>query len=83
MTTAHDSKGYMLRNRRRPKESSLIRPETRRIFDIPHATNMLGTNVRIYHLSKLALPVIVTIDDYNWNIGEVNIHDQLQEDLLV
>ena len=83
MTTAHNGKGYMLRNRRRPKESSSMRPETRRIFDIPHATNTLGTDVRKYHSSKLALPVVVAIDDYNWNMGGVDIHDQLREDLSI
>ena len=52
-----------------------MRPETRRIFDILYATNILNTDLRKYYLSKLALPVIMAIDDYNWNIGGVNIHD--------
>jgi len=65
MTIAHDGKGYILRNRRRLKESSSIRPETRRIFDIPHATNILNTDLRKYYSSKLALPIIAAIDNYN------------------
>ena len=60
-----------------------MRPETRRIFDIPHGSNILDIDVRKYHSSKLALPVVVVIDDYNWNMGGVDIHDQLREDLSI
>ena len=60
-----------------------MRPEIRRIFDILYATNILGTDIRKYHLSKLTLPVTITIDDYNWNMGGVDIHDQLREDLSI
>ena len=64
MTTAHDGEGYMLRNRRRLKDSSLIKAETKKIFDIPEVRN-LTSDIRKYHLSKLALLVIRAIDDYN------------------
>ena len=64
MTTAHDGEGYMLRNRRRPKDSSTMKPETKKIFDIPEVAN-LTQDVRKYYSSKLALPVIRVIDDYN------------------
>jgi hypothetical protein len=65
----------MLRNRQRLKDLNLMKPETKKIFNILNALNILGTNVRKYHLSKLALLVIYTIDDYNYNINGVDIHD--------
>ncbi len=64
MTTAHDGEGYMLRNRRRPKDSSTMKPETKKIFDILEVAN-LTQDVRKYYSSKLALPVIRVINDYN------------------
>ncbi|KAN0093927.1 hypothetical protein V8E51_017111 [Hyaloscypha variabilis] len=65
MTTAHNGEGYMLRNRRRPKDSALIKPETKKIFDILETPNLLTTDIRKYYLSKLALLVIRVIDNYN------------------
>ena len=73
MTIAHDREGYMLRNRRRPKDSGLMIKETKSIFDIPHSKNMLAKDVKKIHTSKLALPVIFPIDNYNYNIGGVDI----------
>jgi hypothetical protein len=70
-----DDEGYMLRNRRRPKDSSSIMPATKAIFDIPRSENMLAKDVRKFYLSKLALPVILLIDDYNYNINRVNLAD--------
>jgi hypothetical protein len=60
-----------------------MKPETKKIFDIPETANMLSTDVRKYHSSKLALPVIRAIDDYNWNMNGVDINDQLREDLSI
>ena len=73
----------MLRNRRRPKELASIKPETKKIFDIPETPNMLSTDIRKYHSSKLALLVVRAIDDYNYNMNGVDLNDQLREDLLV
>ena len=73
----------MLRNRRRPKESASMKPETKKIFNIPETPNLLSTDIRKYHSSKLALPVVRAIDDYNWNMNGVDINDQLREDLSV
>ena len=70
-----NGEGYMLRNRRRPKDSSSIMPATKAIFDIPRSENMLAKDVRKFYLSKLALPVILLIDDYNYNINRVNLAD--------
>ena len=75
MTIAHDGEGYMLRNRRRPKDSSSIMLATKAIFDILRSENMLAKDVRKFHSSKLALPVILPIDNYNYNINSVNIAD--------
>jgi hypothetical protein len=65
----------MLCNRQRLKDLNLMKPETKKIFNILNALNILGTNVCKYHLSKLALLVIYAIDDYNYNINSVDIHD--------
>ncbi len=83
MTTAHDGEGYMLRNRRRPKDSSSMIKETKAVFDIPRSENMLAKDLKKIHSSKLALPVILPIDDYNHHIGGVDIADQLREDLSI
>ena len=73
----------MLRNRRCLKDLGLMIKETKSIFDIPHSKNMLAKDVKKIHSSKLALPVIFLIDDYNYNMGGVNIADQLREDLSI
>ena len=70
-----DGEGYMLRNRRRPKDSSSMMPATKAIFDIPRSENILAKDVQKFHLSKLALPVILPIKDYNHNINGVNLAD--------
>jgi len=44
---------------------------------------MLAKDVRKFHLSKLALPVILPINDYNYNINRVNLANQLQEDISI
>ena len=75
MTTAYDGEGYMLRNRRRPKDSSTIMPAIKAIFNIPRSKNMLAKDVRKFYSSKLALPVILPIDDYNHNINRVDLTD--------
>jgi len=47
--------------------------ETKSIFDIPHSKNMLAKDVKKIHSSKLALLIILPIDNYNYNIGGVDI----------
>ena len=56
---------------------------TKAIFDILCFKNMLAKDVRKFHLSKLALPVILPINDYNYNINRVNLANQLQEDISI
>ena len=46
---------------------------TKAIFDILRSENMLAKDVRKFHSSKLALPVILPIDDYNYNMNGVDI----------
>ena len=83
MTIAHDGEGYMLRNRRRLKDSSTIMPATKAIFNILRFKNMLAKDVRKFHSSKLALPVILPIDDYNYNMNGVNLANQLRENVFI
>ena len=73
----------MLRNRQRLKDSGLIIKETKSIFDIPYSKNILAKDVKKIYSSKLALLIILLIDDYNYNIGKVNIANQLREDLSI
>ena len=73
MIIAHDGEGYMLRNRRRLKDLSTIMPVTKAIFNIPRFENMLAKDIRKFYSSKLALPVILPINDYNYNINGVNL----------
>jgi len=73
ITIAHNGEGYMLCNRRRLKDSSTIMPAIKAIFNIPRSKNMLAKDVRKFYSSKLALPVILPINDYNYNINKVNL----------
>jgi len=73
MIIAHDGEGYMLRNRRRLKDLSTIMPAIKAIFNILRFKNMLAKDVRKFYSSKLALPVILPINDYNYNINKVNL----------
>jgi len=63
----------MLRNRRRLKDLSTIMPAIKAIFNILRFKNMLAKDVRKFYSSKLALPVILPINDYNYNINKVNL----------
>jgi hypothetical protein len=58
-------------------------PAMKAIFDIPRSKNILAKDVRKFYSSKLALPVILSIDDYNHNINRVNLIDQLREDVSI
>jgi hypothetical protein len=73
ITIAHDKEGYMLRNRRRPKDLSTIMLAIKAIFNILCFKNILAKDVRKFYSSKLALPVILPINDYNYNINKVNL----------
>jgi hypothetical protein len=75
ITIAYNGEGYMLRNRRRPKDLSTIMPAIKAIFNIPRFENMLAKDIRKFYSSKLALPVILPINDYNYNINGVNLAD--------
>jgi hypothetical protein len=75
ITIAHNGEGYILRNQRRPKDLSTIMPATKAIFNIPRSKNILAKDVRKFYSSKLALPVILLINDYNHNINRVNLAD--------
>jgi hypothetical protein len=50
-------------------------PAIKAIFNIPCSENILAKDVRKFYLSKLALPVILPIDNYNHNINKVNLAD--------
>ena len=73
ITITHNGEGYMLRNRQRLKDLSTIMPTTKAIFNILRFKNMLAKDVRKFYSSKLALPVILPINDYNYNINRVNL----------
>jgi hypothetical protein len=71
----NNGKGYILRNRRRLKDSSSIMPIIKTIFDILCSENILAKDIWKFYSSKLALPVILPIDDYNYNINRVDLVD--------
>jgi hypothetical protein len=83
MITAHNREGYMLRNRRRPKDSSTMPTATKSIFEIPKADNMTSQEARKFFSSKLALPVIRAIDDYNYFMNSVDLADQLRTEYSI
>ena len=63
MTTYHDIREKVVRNRRRPKKTSTNAALVRQVF---------GDN------PQKALPIPAFIDDYNFHMGAVNISDQLR-----
>jgi hypothetical protein len=75
ITIAHNGEGYILHNQRRPKDLSTIMPATKAIFNIPRSKNILAKDVQKFYSSKLALLVILLINDYNHNINRVNLAD--------
>jgi hypothetical protein len=88
MSTIHDGRGYQLRPRRRPKTTSTMPASTRAIFELPgmppvhHKPDHITVEVaQQFFAPKLALPIILPIDDYNYNINGVDIADQLRGDL--
>jgi hypothetical protein len=88
MSTVHDGTGYQLRPRRRLKNTSTITASTRAIFELlgmPLVHHEPGHIVieaaQRFFTSKLALPVILPIDDYNYNMNGIDITDQLRADI--
>jgi hypothetical protein len=75
MTIVYNREGYILYNRQRPKDLSTIMPAIKAIFNIPRSKNILAKDVQKFYLSKLALPVILLINNYNYNINRVNLAD--------
>jgi hypothetical protein len=75
ITIAYNREGYILRNQQRPKDSSAIMPATKAIFNILCSENMLAKDIQKFYSSKLALPVILLINDYNHNINGVDLAD--------
>ena len=83
MTTVHDCRQYILRPRKRPRDSSTMTTNTRSIFDIPRSESYLTQDLKKYYTSKMALPVTKPIDDYNNNMNSVDRADQLRQDLSI
>jgi hypothetical protein len=82
MSTVYDGSGYQLRPRRRPKITSTMTASTRAIFELPsmplvyHEPSYIVVEAAQRFLApKLALPVILPINNYNYNINSVNIAD--------
>ena len=88
MSTIHDGTRYQLQPRRRPKNTSTMNAGTGAIFELPgmppvdHKPNHLVVEVaQRFFAPKLALLVILPIDDYNYNINRVDIADQLRAEM--
>ena len=88
MSTVHDGRGYQLRPRRRPKTSSTMSTSIRVIFELPRIPlvhyepdYIIVEVAQRFFASKLVLPVVLPVDDYNYNMNGVDIIDQLRSEM--
>jgi hypothetical protein len=82
MSTVYDGTRYQLRPRRRLKNTATITTGIRAIFELPsiplvyHEPGYIVVEAaQRFFAPKLALPVILPINDYNYNINSVDIAD--------
>src|SRR5271167_2295772 len=85
MTTIHDRTGYLIRPRRRPRDSATMKPTTKTIFELPPPRDEVISKeaCRRFFVSKLALPVTQPVDDYNYNMNGVDRADQLRAEMEI
>jgi hypothetical protein len=88
MSTVYDGTRYQLRPRRRLKNTSTMTTGTRAIFELPgmplvyHEPGYIVVEAtQRFFAPKLALPVILPINDYNYNINGVDITNQLRAEM--
>jgi hypothetical protein len=90
MSTVHDGTEYQLRPRRRLKNTSTMTTSTRAIFELlgmplvhHEPGHIVVEAVQRFFAPKLALLVILSIDDYNYNMNGVDIVDQLRAEMTI
>ena len=88
MSTVYDSTRYQLRPYRRPKNTSTMTVGIRAIFELfsmppvhHEPSHIVVEVIQRFFTPKLALPVILLIDDYNYNINGIDITDQLRAEM--
>ncbi|KAL5316185.1 hypothetical protein ACEPPN_017063 [Leptodophora sp. 'Broadleaf-Isolate-01'] len=72
LPTIHDAMGFILQHRRRPRVPTNMNPATKAIFTLPPPQNhdfLTPALAKRFLASKLALPVTIPIDDYNYNMN--------------
>jgi hypothetical protein len=82
MSTVYDGTRYQLRPYRRLKNTATITISTRAIFELPgiplvyhEPGHIVVKAAQRFFAPKLALLVILPINDYNYNINSVDIAD--------
>ena len=90
MPTIHNSTRYQLRPHRQPKNTSTITTGTRVIFELPSMPlvhhkpgHIIIKAAQQFFAPKLALPVILPINDYNYNINGIDITNQLRAKMTI
>jgi hypothetical protein len=80
MSTVYDGTRYQLRPRRRLKNTATMTTGIRAIFELPSMPlvyhepgHIIIEAAQWFFAPKLALPVILPINDYNYNINGVDI----------
>jgi hypothetical protein len=88
MSTVHDGTRYQLRPHRHPKNTSTMTANTRAIFELPgmppvhHKPGYIIIEAaQQFFAPKLALLVILPINDYNYNINGIDIANQLRAEM--
>jgi hypothetical protein len=90
MSTVHDGTRYQLRPRRRPKNTATITTSIRAIFELPgmplvyhEPGHIVVEAAQRFFAPKLALLVILPINNYNYNINGVDITNQLRAEMTM
>ena len=79
MSTIHTGKGFILRLRRRIRDSATPLEGARRPFDFSRDSDLMDQQMaQRFLIHRVMLPIPLCIDHYNHYMGAVDLSDQLR-----